>query len=236
MEDKKNIKKYSIISILIIGLVVIASFIIKDNKSSEESLHVEERKKYAEIASELLTDEEKGILEFLSDVSYPKGVYKYEYKMKNDSFDQYIFVSTDDRSLYIDDGLYILSDGKNHYVISDKTKKYNVREVDKGKDVDQAPNDKNEIDYRMFYDEDNNRIPELKIYKKDDNYIIETDRSYSKYDTNGILIEQGGISGGSKYVQSLVEYEEDFDKYYDDALSKIEIYEKVDTTSEVSPK
>ena len=148
----KNIKKYSIISILIIGLVVIASFIIKEYKSSEESLYVEERKRYAEIASKLLTDEEKGILEFLSDVSYPKGVYKYEYKMKNDSFDQYVFVSGDDRSLYIDDGLYILSDGKNNYVISDKTRKYNIREVDKEKEVDKAPNDKNEIDYRMFYD------------------------------------------------------------------------------------
>lgn len=232
----KNIKKYSIISIFITGLVVIASFIIKENKFSKESLHFEERKKDTEIDSKILTDEEKEILEFLSNVSYPKGVYKYEYKMKNNSFDQYVFVSADDRSLYIDDGLYILSDGKNHYVISDNTKKYNVRKVDKGKDVDQAPNDKNEIDYRMFYDEDKNRIPELKIYKKDDNYIIETDRGYSKYDKDGILIEQGGISGGSKYVQSLVEYDKDFDKYYEDALSKINIYEKVDTTSEVSPK
>lgn len=232
----KNIKKYSIISIFIIGLVVIASFIIKENKFSKESLHVEEREKDTEIDSKLLTDEEKEILKFLSNVSYPKGVYKYEYKMKNDSFDQYLFVSADDRSLYIDDGLYILSDGKNHYVISDKTKKYNVREVDKGKDVNLAPNDKNEIDCRMFYDEDKNRIPELKIYKKDNNYIIETDRGYSKYDKNGILIEKSGISGGSEYVQSLVEYDKDFDKYYEDALSKINIYEKVDTTSEVSPK
>lgn len=236
MEDKKNIKKYSIISILIIGLVVIASFIIKEYKSSEESLHAEEKKEELEISSKILTDKENEILEFLSNVSYPKGVYKYEYKMKNDSFEQYVFVSGDDRFLSIDDGLYILSDGKNHYVISDKTRKYNVREVDKEKEVDKAPNDKNEIDYRMFYDEDNNRIPELKIYKKDDNYIIETDRGYSKYDKDGILIEQGGISGGSKYVQSLVDYKEDFDEYYDDALSKIEIYEKVDTTSEVSPK
>ena len=236
MEDKKNIKKYSIISILIIGLVVIASFVIKGNTSSKESLHAEEKREELEISSKILTDEENEILEFLSNAIYPKGVYKYEYTMKNDSFDQYIFVSGDDRFLSIDDGLYILSDGKNHYVISDETKKYNVREVDKGKDVDKAPNDKNVIDYRMFYDEDKNRIPELKIYKKDDNYIIDTDRGYSKYDKNGILIEQGGISGGSKYVQSLVEYEEDFDKYYDEALSKIDIYEKVDTTSEVSPK
>lgn len=232
----KNIKKYSIISILIIGLVVIASFIIKEYKSSEESLLAEEKREELEISSKILTDEENEILEFLSNASYPKGVYKYEYKMKNDSFDQYVFVSGDDRSLYIDDGLYILSDGKNHYVISDKTRKYNVREVDKEKEVANAPTDRNEISYRMFYDEDKNRIPELKIYKKDDNYIIETDRGYSKYDKNGILIEQGGISGGSKYVQSLVEYEEDFDEYYDDALSKIDIYEKVDTTSEVSPK
>lgn len=232
----KNIKKYSIISIFIIGLVVIASFFIKENKFSKESLHFEERKKDTEIDSKILTDEEKEILEFLSNVSYPKGVYKYEYKMKNNSFDQYVFVSADDRSLYIDDGLYILSDGKNHYVISDNTKKYNVRKVDKGKDVDQAPNDKNEIDYRMFYDEDKNRIPELKIYKKDNNYIIETDRGYSKYDKNGILVEKSGISGGSDYVQSLVEYDKDFDKYYEDALSKINIYEKVDTSSEVSPK
>lgn len=232
----KNIKKYSIISILIIGLVVIASLIIKEHKSGEESLLAEEKREELEISSKILTDEEKEILEFLSNVIYQKGVYRYEYKMKNDSFDQYVFVSGDDRSLYIDDGLYILSDGKNHYVISDKTRKYNIREVDKEKDVDKAPNDKNVIDYRMFYDEDKNRIPELKIYKKDDNYIIETDRGYSKYDKNGILIEQGGISGGSKYVQSLVEYKEDFDEYYDDALSKIDIYEKVDTTSEVSPK
>lgn len=236
MKDKKNIKKYSIISILIIGLVVIASFMIKENKSSKESLHAEEKREELEISSKILADEENEILEFITNVRYPKGVYKYEYKMKNDSFDQYKFVSADDRSLYIDDGLYILSDGKNHYVISDKTRKYNVREVDKGKDVDKAPNDKNLIDYRMFYDEDKNRIPELKIYKKDDNYIIETDRGYSKYDKNGILIEKSGISGGSKYVQSLVDYKEDFDEYYDDALSKIDIYEKVDTTSEVSPK
>lgn len=232
----KNIKKYSIISILIIGLVVIASFIIKEYKASKESLHAEEKKEELEISSKILTDEENEILEFLSNASYPKGVYKYEYKMKNDSFDQYVFVSGDDRSLYIDDGLYILSDGKNHYVISDKTRKYNVREVDKEKEVANAPTDRNEISYRMFYDEDKNRIPELKIYKKDDNYIIETDRGYSKYDKNGILIEQGGISGGSKFVQSLVDYKEDFDEYYDDALSKIDIYEKVDTTSEVSPK
>lgn len=232
----KNIKKYSIISILIIGLVVIASFIIKEYKSSEESLLAEEKREELEISSKILTDEENEILEFLSNASYPKGVYKYEYKMKNDSFDQYVFVSGDDRSLYINDGLYILSDGKNHYVISDKTRKYNVREVDKEKEVANAPTDRNEISYRMFYDEDKNRIPELKIYKKDDNYIIETDRGYSKYDKNGILIEQGGISGGSKYVQSLVDYKEDFDEYYDDALSKIDIYEKVDTTGEVSPK
>lgn len=232
----KNIKKYSIISILIIGLVVIASLIIKEHKSGEESLLAEEKREELEISSNILTDEENEILEFLSNAIYPKGVYRYEYKMKNDSFDQYVFISGDDRSLYIDDGLYILSDGKNHYVISDKTRKYNIREVDKGKEVDKAPNDKNLIDYRMFYDEDKNRIPELKIYKKDDNYIIETDRGYSKYDKNGILIEQGGISGGSKYVQSLVEYKEDFDEYYDDALSKIDIYEKVDTTGEVSPK
>lgn len=232
----KNIKKYSIISILIIALVVIASLIIKEYKSSEEPLHAEEKREELKIASKLLTDEEKEILEFITNVRYPKGVYKYEYKMKNDSFDQYVFVSGDDRFLSINDGLYILSDGKNHYVISDKTRKYNVREVDKEKEVTNAPTDRNEISYRMFYDEDKNRIPELKIYKKDDNYIIETDRGYSKYDKDGILIEQGGISGGSKYVQSLVEYEEDFDKYYDEALSKIDDYEKVDTTSEVSPK
>lgn len=117
MEDKKNIKKYSIISILIIGLVVIASFIIKEYKSSEESLHAEEKKEELEISSKILTDKENEILEFLSNVSYPKGVYKYEYNMKNDSFEQYVFVSGDDRFLSIDDGLYILSDGKNHYVI-----------------------------------------------------------------------------------------------------------------------
>ena len=232
----KNIKKYSIISILIIGLVVIASFIIKEYKYSEESLHADEKREELEISSKILTDEENEILEFLSNAIYPKGVYRYEYKMKNDSFDQYVFISGDDRFLSIDNGLYIVSDGTNHYVISDKTRKYNVREVVKEKEVDKAPNDKNLIDYRMFYDEDKNRIPELKIYKKDDNYIIETDRGYSKYDKNGILIEQGGISGGSRYVQSLADYKEDFDEYYDEALSKIDIYEKVDTTSEVSPK
>lgn len=190
-----------------------------------------------ERASKNMTDGEKEILRKISDAIYKKGLYTYRYDFPNDTVYLYQFVSGDKRTLYKDDdGIYILYDGKYKYLISDNTKKYNVKELNDKTISDSAPTDKNIIRYDRFYDDEGKRISGLKIYEDSSYYVIETENDISKYNKDGILVEETGKSGGEKYVRKLVGYDEDFDKYYDEVLAKIDEYQKVDSTSEVSPK
>lgn len=190
-----------------------------------------------ERASKNMTDGEKEIFKKISDTIYKKGLYTYRYDFPNDTVYLYQFVSGDERTLYKDDdGIYILYDGKYKYLISDNTKKYNVKELNDKTISNLAPTDKNIIRYDRFYDDEGKRISGLKIYEDSSYYVIETENDISKYNKDGILVEETGKSGGEKYVRKLVDYDEDFDKYYDEVLAKIDEYQKVESTSEVSPK
>ena len=49
-------------------------------------------------------------------------------------------------------------------------------------------------------------------------------------------MEDRGLSGGEDYTEKLVNYDGDFDKYYDKYLEEILSYEEVNDIGEVSPK
>lgn len=218
-KSKKNI----IIVISIVILLAIATFFIKQSriKSNTESIR--------EDVYPYLDEEQKDILEHIISTK-PIGLYVYE--VSNDNGDKYydkIYGSADDRTLSVDenhDMFYLQNDGYM-YTANSANKKYFKKKIDNS--------DSNIEEYNIEYadlvnstgDGDVELLDDLKIYKTDKNYVVESQRNKKIFDYNATLIEEDFFSDGIKSKSKLIDHDPDFDKYFNQYYSLIERYEEV---------
>lgn len=218
-KSKKNI----IIVISIVILLAIATFFIKQSriKSNTESIR--------EDVYPYLDQEQKDILEHIISTK-PIGLYVYE--VSNDNGDKYydkIYGSADDRTLSVDenhDMFYLQNDGYM-YTANSANKKYFKKKIDNS--------DSNIEEYNIEYadlvnstgDGDVELLDDLKIYKTDKNYVVESQRNKKIFDYNATLIEEDFFSDGIKSKSKLIDHDPDFDKYFNQYYSLIERYEEV---------
>ena len=218
-KSKKNI----IIVISIVILLAIATFFIKQSriKSNTESIR--------EDVYPYLDQEQKDILEHIISTK-PIGLSVYE--ISNDNGDKYydkIYGSADDRTLSVDenhDMFYLQNDGYM-YTANSANKKYFKKKIDNS--------DSNIEEYNIEYadlvnstgDGDVELLDDLKIYKTDKNYVVESQRNKKIFDYNATLIEEDFFSDGIKSKSKLIDHDPDFDKYFNQYYSLIERYEEV---------
>lgn len=218
-KSKKNI----IIVISIVILLAIATFFIKQSriKSNTESIR--------EDVYPYLDQEQKDILEHIISTK-PIGLYVYE--VSNDNGDKYydkIYGSADDRTLSVDenhDMFYLQNDGYM-YTANSANKKYFKKKIDNS--------DSNIEEYNIEYadlvnstgDGNVELVDDLKIYKTDKNYVVESQRNKKIFDYNATLIEEDFFSDGIKSKSKLIDYDPDFDKYFNQYYSLIKRYEEV---------
>lgn len=218
-KSKKNI----IIVISIVILLALATFFIKQSriKSNTESIR--------EDVYPYLDQEQKDILEHIVSTK-PIGLYVYE--VSNDNGDKYydkIYGSADDRTLSVDenhDMFYLQNDGYM-YTANSANKKYFKKKIDNS--------DSNIEEYNIEYadlvnstgDGDVELLDDLKIYKTDKNYVVESQRNKKIFDYNATLIEEDFFSDGIKSKSKLIDHDPDFDKYFNQYYSLIERYEEV---------
>lgn len=218
-KSKKNI----IIVISIAILLALATFFIKQSriKSNTESIR--------EDVYPYLDEEQKDILEHIISTK-PIGLYVYE--VSNDNGDKYydkIYGSADDRTLSVDenhDMFYLQNDGYM-YTANSANKKYFKKKIDNS--------DSNIEEYNIEYadlvnstgDGDVELLDDLKIYKTDKNYVVESQRNKKIFDYNATLIEEDFFSDGIKSKSKLIDHDPDFDKYFNQYYSLIERYEEV---------
>ena len=218
-KSKKNI----IIVISIVILLAIATFFIKQSriKSNTESIR--------EDVYPYLDQEQKDILEHIISTK-PIGLYVYE--VSNDNGDKYydkIYGSADDRTLSVDenhDMFYLQNDGYM-YTANSANKKYFKKKIDNS--------DSNIEEYNIEYadlvnstgDGNVELVDDLKIYKTDKNYVVESQRNKKIFDYNATLIEEDFFSDGIKSKSKLIDHDPDFDKYFNQYYSLIKRYEEV---------
>lgn len=218
-KSKKNI----IIVISIVILLALATFFIKQSriKSNTESIR--------EDVYPYLDEEQKDILEHIISTK-PIGLSVYE--ISNDNGDKYydkIYGSADDRTLSVDenhDMFYLQNDGYM-YTANSANKKYFKKKIDNS--------DSNIEEYNIEYadlvnstgDGDVELLDDLKIYKTDKNYVVESQRNKKIFDYNATLIEEDFFSDGIKSKSKLIDHDPDFDKYFNQYYSLIERYEEV---------
>ena len=218
-KSKKNI----IIVISIVILLAIATFFIKQSriKSNTESIR--------EDVYPYLDEEQKDILEHIISTK-PIGLSVYE--ISNDNGDKYydkIYGSADDRTLSVDenhDMFYLQNDGYM-YTANSANKKYFKKKIDNS--------DSNIEEYNIEYadlvnstgDGNVELVDNLKIYKTDKNYVVESQRNKKIFDYNATLIEEDFFSDGIKSKSKLIDHDPDFDKYFNQYYSLIKRYEEV---------
>lgn len=218
-KSKKNI----IIVISIVILLALATFFIKQSriKSNTESIR--------EDVYPYLDEEQKDILEHIISTK-PIGLSVYE--VSNDNGDKYydkIYGSADDRTLSVDenhDMFYLQNDGYM-YTANSANKKYFKKKIDNS--------DSNIEEYNIEYadlvnstgDGNVELVDDLKIYKTDKNYVVESQRNKKIFDYNATLIEEDFFSDGIKSKSKLIDHDPDFDKYFNQYYSLIKRYEEV---------
>lgn len=218
-KSKKNI----IIVISIVILLALATFFIKQNriKSNTESIR--------EDVYPYLDEEQKNILEHIISTK-PIGLYIYE--ISNDNGDKYydkIFGSADDRTLYVDENhdMFQLQKDGYMYTANSTNKKYFKKKIENHDDDSKEYN----IEYAELVNStgDGNveLVDDLKIYKKDKNYVVESQRKKKIFDYDATLIEEDFFSDGIKSKSKLIDHDPDFDKYFNQYYSLIEGYEEV---------
>ena len=218
-KSKKNI----IFVISIVILLALATFFIKQSriKSNTESIR--------EDVYPYLDQEQKDILEHIISTK-PIGLYVYE--VSNDNGDKYydkIYGSADDRTLSVDENhnmFYLQNDGYM-YTANSANKKYFKKKIDNS--------DSNIEEYNIEYadlvnstgDGNVELVDDLKIYKTDKNYVVESQRNKKIFDYNATLIEEDFFSDGIKSKSKLIDHDPDFDKYFNQYYSLIKRYEEV---------
>lgn len=218
-KSKKNI----IIVISIVILLALATFFIKQSriKSNTESIR--------EDVYPYLDEEQKDILEHIISTK-PIGLYIYE--ISNDNGDKYydkIYGSADYRTLSVDekhDMFYLQKDGYM-YAANSANKKYFKKKIENHDDDSKEYN----IEYAELVNStgDGNveLVDGLKIYKIDKDYVVESNRQKMIFNHNYRLTEEDLYISGVKSKRKLVEYDPDFDKYFNQYYDLIEDYEEV---------
>lgn len=139
-----------------------------------------------------MNQEQKDILEHIISTK-PIGLSVYE--ISNDNGDKYydkIYGSADDRTLSVDenhDMFYLQNDGYM-YTANSANKKYFKKKIDNS--------DSNIEEYNIEYadlvnstgDGNVELVDDLKIYKTDKNYVVESQRNKKIFDYNATLIEE----------------------------------------------
>lgn len=229
MKSKKTI---GIILIILIGITII--LIPKFHKKDEGVLT---NKEFIGALDKYIDKDQKEILEEVLDAKYKPGLYLYEFSQEDLNFKIYKFISPDNRILtYNEPDIITITDGKYNYFASQVRKNYIKRDLKDLKDFNKNIGVDNDLSISQFIDPHNEVYPDLDIRREDDYSIIENERCFYKFDKNGVLVEDRGLSGGEDYTQKLIQYDEDFDKYYDKYLEEILSYEEVNDIGEVSPK
>lgn len=229
MKSKKTIG--IILIILSLALIIfIAKFFKADNG-------VPTNKEFVEALDKYIDEDQKDILEEVLEAKYKPGLYLYEFSQEDLNFKIYKFISPDNRILtYNESDIITITDDKYNYFASQVRKNYIKRDLKDLKDFNENIGVDNDLSISQFIDPHNEVYPDLDIRKEGDYSIIENERCFYKYDKNGVLVEDRGLSGGEDYTQKLVKYDEDFDKYYNKYLEEILSYEEVNDIGEVSPK
>lgn len=229
MKSKKTI---GIILIILITITII--LIPKFHKKDDGVLT---NKEFVEALDKYIGEDQKEILEEVLDTKYKPGLYLYEFSQEDLNFKIYKFISPDNRILtYNEPDIITITDGKYNYFASQVRKNYIKRDLKDLKDFNKNIGVGNDLSISQFIDPHNEVYPDLDIRKEGDYSIIENERCFYKFDKNGVLVEARGLSGGEDYTQKLIQYDEDFDKYYDKYLEEILSYEEVNDIGEVSPK
>lgn len=228
----KSKKAIGIILIILITITII--LIPKFHKKDEGVLT---NKEFVEALDKYIDEDQKDILEEVLGAKYKPGLYLYEFSQEDLNFKIYKFISPDNRILTYDGSdIITITDGKYNYFASQVRKNYIKRDLKDLKDFNKNIGVDNDLSISQFIDPHNEVYPDLDIRKEDDYSIIENERCFYKFDKNGVLVEDRGLSGGEDYTQKLIQYDEDFDKYYDKYLEEILSYEEVNDIGEVSPK
>lgn len=229
MKFKKTIG--IILIILSLALIIfIAKFFKADNG-------VPTNKEFVEALDKYIDEDQKDILEEVLEAKYKPGLYLYEFSQEDLNFKIYKFISPDNRILtYNESDIITITDDKYNYFASQVRKNYIKRDLKDLKDFNENIGVDNDLSISQFINPHNEVYPDLDIRKEGDYSIIENERCFYKYDKNGVLVEARGLSGGEDYTQKLVQYDEDFDKYYNKYLEEILSYEEVNDIGEVSPK
>lgn len=219
-----------LIILITISIILISKFYKKDEG-------VLTNKEFVEALDKYIDEDQKDILEEVLDAKYKPGLYLYEFSQEDLNFKIYKFISPDSRILtYNESDIITITDGKYNYFASQVRKNYVKRDVKELKGYGKNVSEDNHLSIGVFIDPHNKVYPDLDIRKDGDYTIIENERCFYKFDKNGVLVEDRGLSGGEDYTQKLVQYDEDFDKYYDKYLEEILSYEEVNDIGEVSPK
>lgn len=221
--------------IILIILITISIILISKFYKKDEGLLT--NKEFVEALDKYIDEDQKDILEEVLDAKYKPGLYLYEFSQEDLNFKIYKFISPDNRILTYDGSdIITITDGKYNYFASQVRKNYIKRDLKDLKDFNRNIGVDNDLSISQFIDPHNEFYPDLDIRKDGDYTIIENERCFYKFDKNGVLVEARGLSGGEDYTQRLVQYDEDFDKYYDKYLEEILSYEEVNDIGEVSPK
>lgn len=229
MKSKKNIG--IILTILIIASIILIAKIYNANDG------VQTNKEFVGALDKYIDKNQREILENVLDAKYKPGLYLYEFNQEDLNFKIYKFNSPDNRILTYDGSdIITITDGKYNYFASQVRKNYVKRDLKDLKDFNKDIREDNILSIGQFIDPDNKLYPDLDIRKEGEYSIIENERCFYKFDKNGVLVEDRGLSGGEDYTEKLVNYDGDFDKYYDKYLEEILSYEEVNDIGEVSPK
>lgn len=229
MKSKKNIG--IILTILIIASIILIAKIYNANDG------VQTNKEFVGALDKYIDKNQREILENVLDAKYKPGLYLYEFNQEDLNFKIYKFNSPDNRILTYDGSdIITITDGKYNYFASQVRKNYVKRDLKDLKDFNKDIREDNILSIGQFIDPHNKLYPDLDIRKEGEYSIIENERCFYKFDQNGVLVEDRGLSGGEDYTEKLVNYDGDFDKYYDKYLEEILSYEEVNDIGEVSPK
>lgn len=229
MKSKKSIG--IILIILITTLIILIPKIYKTDDS------VPTNKEFVEALDKYIDKDQREILEKVLDAKYKAGLYLYEFNQEDLNFKIYKFISPDNRILTYDGSdIITITDGKYNYFASQVRKNYVKRDIKDLKDFNKDIREDNILSIGQFINPHDELYPDLNIRKEGEYSIIENERCFYKFDQNGVLVEDRGLSAGEDYTEKLVNYDEDFDKYYDKYLEEILSYEEVNDIGEVSPK
>lgn len=228
----KSTKTMGIILIILITILII--LIPKIYKKDDS---VPTNKEFVEALDKYIDKDQKKILKEVLDAKYKPGLYLYEFSQEDLNFKIYKFISPDNRVLTYDGSdIITITDGKYNYFASQVRKNYVKRDLKDLKNFNKDIQEGNILSIGQFIDPHNKLYPDLDIRKEGDYSIIENERCFYKFDPNGVLVEDRGLSAGEDYTEKLVNYDGDFDKYYDKYLEEILSYEEVNDIGEVSPK